>query len=411
MILGDFLKDENNLKLQTDAFVELVKIAIGTSTGEFDFSSLTEEDWTAVVKESQAHAVALLTFSATKSIKNVIPKSVYESWFRTAIMIMSANEVFVNAQNELDRLMNENGINYVVLKGIASGYYYPDYSMRPSGDIDFLTAERDFPKVKQMLINAGYEMEKEDHDLHTVFKKGRVDLELHKKPAGMPEGMQGEMAAEFLKDIAINVVREEKPKFSRPCDENHALVILFHTIYHLFAGGMGIRHLCDWACFVNKSHKNPVWQEKLLPFFEKIGLLRFVMTLTQSCIDHLNIETPVWFVNGKKELSDEIFIKVLSGGNFGRKNTNRLKHYSFVGNGEKQSNLSKLKSMVTILWKTCDTMYPFLKKAPVLHPFVFLWRIIKYIFLLMLGKKTSIKQRMQYSDERAAIFDRFEIYR
>ena len=313
------MKGENNLKLQTDAFVELVKIAIGTSTGEFDFSSLTEEDWTAVVKESQAHAVALLTFSATKSIKNVIPKSVYESWFRTAIMIMSANEVFVNAQNELDRLMNENGINYVVLKGIASGYYYPDYSMRTSGDIDFLTDIADFPKVKQVLIDAGYEMSLEDHDLHTVFTKGNIELELHKKPAGMPDGVQGEMASEFLKNIATNFVRVTNPCYSRPTDQNHALVILFHTIYHMFAGGMGIRHLCDWACFVNKTHTEAFWQAELLPIFEKMGLLRFVMTLTQSCIDYLNIDVPVWFVKAKKELSDEIFQKVLACGNFGRK--------------------------------------------------------------------------------------------
>ncbi len=406
------MNSENNLQLQKDAFVELVKIAIGTSKGEFDFSALSEADWLAVREESVAHAVTLMNFNATKDFKHLIPKSVYDGWFKASLMVMSRNTVFVNAQNELDRLMNENGIRYVILKGVASGYYYPDYSMRTSGDIDFLTDIADFPKVKEVLINAGYEMSLEDHDLHTVFKKGQVELELHKKPAGMPDGVQGEMATEFLKNIAVDFVKETNPCYSRPTDQNHVLVILFHTIYHMFAGGMGIRHLCDWACVVNQTHTAPFWSEELLPLFEKMGLLKFVMTLTQSCIDYLCIDVPVWFLSAKQELSSEIFQKVLDCGNFGRKDPNRQKHYSYTNKtGQKYTFGRKLRNMFVELCKTNSAMYPILKKVPILHPFILVWRIIRYIVLSALGKKSTLAERMKYSDERAAVFDKFEIYR
>ncbi|MBO5359161.1 MAG: nucleotidyltransferase family protein [Clostridia bacterium] len=405
------MNSENNLQLQTDAFVELVKIAIGTSKGDFDFTALNDADWLAVMEESAAHAVTLMNFNATKDFNYLIPKAIYDRWFKASIKVMSRNTVFANAQAELDRLMTENGINYVILKGVASGYYYPDYAMRTSGDIDLLTDIADFPRVKEVLINAGYEMSLEDHDLHTVFAKGDVELELHKKPAGMPEGIQGEMASEFLRDMAVNYVRVTNPAYSRPTDQNHALVILFHTIYHMFAGGMGIRHLCDWACFVNKTHTEAFWQAELLPLFEKMGLLRFVMTLTQSCIDYLNIDVPVWFIKAKKELSDEIFEKVLACGNFGRKQGKYLSDRYSSGNGVRYTFAQKLKNMFVSLCKTNSLMYPILKKVPILHPFIFVWRIIKYIVLSLLGKKTSLNERMKYADERAAVFDKFEIYR
>ena len=136
------------------------------------------------------------------------------------------------------------------------------------------------------------------------------------------------------------------------------------------------------------------------------------MTLTGACIDHLDIQCPDWFVAGSKELSDEIFEKVITLGNFGRKDPNKLKHYSFASvNGKKLTFGQKISKMFCSLNATNRDMYPILNKAPYLYPFITVWRIIKYLVLSALGKKTTLKQRMKYADERAEIFERFEIYR
>lgn len=406
------MKDINGLELSDKALVELVKIGIGTSKGNFDFSALLPDDWKNLMCESKSQAVILLTFDAAKDYIDLMPNDVYEAWFKLSVRVLSNNRSLLNAQTELDNILKQNGIEYVILKGSASAYYYPDYSKRNSGDIDFLTSTRDFPKVKELLVNAGYEMEMEDHDLHTVFKRSNVTLELHKKPAGMPDGVQGKLAENFMESTLNGALIEETPAFARPSDAVHALVILFHTIYHMFAGGMGLRHLCDWACFVNKTHKDLFWDEELLPLFKKMGLYKFVMTLTGACIDNLGIEQPDWFVEGSKELSDEIFEKVITLGNFGRKDPNKLKHYSFASlNGKKLTFGQKILKMISSLNATNRIMYPILNKAPYLYPFITVWRIIKYLALSALGKKTTLKQRMKYTDERAEIFERFEIYR
>ena len=400
----------NQLNLCDKALIELVKIGIGTSKGDFDFSVLSADDWKNIARESRAQAVILLAFDAAKDYIDLMPEDIYEAWFKLSVRVISKNRLLLNAQTELDNLLKQNKIEYVILKGSASAYYYPDYSKRNSGDIDFLTAIRDFPKVKEILINAGYEMELEDHDLHTVFKKGKVTLELHKKPAGMPDGEQGKLAEQFMESTLRSAVKEENPVFSRPDDKIHALVILFHTIYHMFAGGMGLRHLCDWACFVNKTHEESFWNDELLPLFQKMGLYKFVMTLTGACMDHLDIQCPDWFVADSKELSDEVFEKVITLGNFGRKDPNKAKHYSFASaNGERFTFWQKILKMFRSLKSTNSVMYPILNKAPYLYPFITLWRIIKYIVLSIFGKKTTLKQRMRYTDERAEIFERFGI--
>ena len=44
------------------AFLELIKISIGTSNNDFDFSSLSDEEWTKILEESKKQAVVLLCF-------------------------------------------------------------------------------------------------------------------------------------------------------------------------------------------------------------------------------------------------------------------------------------------------------------------------------------------------------------
>lgn len=400
------------LFLSEKALIELVKISIGTSLEWPDFGCLSDNDWQDIFDEAKAQSVALMSFDATKKYPGTIPEQVYNSWFNCSVSSIINNTKILNAQKQMHELFSKNNIKYVVLKGSASSYYYPDYSNRVLGDIDFLVALEDFPKTKEILVANGYEMDLEDHDLHTVFKKDNVTLELHKKPAGMPEGEPGLLAEEFMKNILCEAITEEDPAFVRPTDKIHALVILFHTIYHMFAGGMGLRQLCDWACFVNKTHDQCFWEDELLPLFKKMGLLKFVMTLTYTCIRHLDIQTPEWFVAGKAELADQIFDKVMLVGNFGKKDRSRPKRFCFISaNGERLSFTRKILKMFMSVNRTNSKMYPFLKKLPILHPFVTLWRIIKYLYLSAIGKKSSLKQRIAYADERATAFETFEIYK
>lgn len=393
------------------ALIELIKIGIGTGKGDFDFGSLSPEDWKGVMLESRAQAVSLMALDSAKEYVNLIPQDVYERWLKCSVNDIVNNSLLFKAQKELDTVLQKNNIRYMILKGSASAYYYPNSKRRVSGDIDFMAQPQKFPQITEILTDLGYTVTNEKHDVHIIFRKNGVSLEMHRRPSGVPEGKPGELAKDFMKDALETSVNRDG-NFIMPNDKIHALIILLHTVHHLFFKGMGIRHLCDWACFVNKTHKEPFWQEELLPLFEKMGLYRFVTALTSACIDYLCIDTPSWLVRDNKTLSDDIFDMVINLGNFGRKNPKRQKDYSIESvNGERLNMRQRIIVMFKALNRTNKKMYPILNKAPYLYPFIMVWRVLKYLVLSLAGKKTSLKERMNFADERAQLFEKFEIYR
>lgn len=76
----------------------------------------------------------------------------------------------------LARDLDENGIRYCVIGGLALGIH--NYS-RSTEDIDILVAEEDFPKIKEKLIRRGYTLRpgsKKNMYMHTGAGKVPVDV-------------------------------------------------------------------------------------------------------------------------------------------------------------------------------------------------------------------------------------------
>lgn len=77
--------------------------------------------------------------------------------------------------------------------------------------------------------------------------------------------------------------------FRNPEPFYHGLIMLLHMRHHLLAEGMGLRHLCDWAVFVDHFSDDEfraMFEKKL----KKTGLWRFAVTVSLSA--HLAIGLP-----------------------------------------------------------------------------------------------------------------------
>ena len=115
-----------------------------------------------------------------------------------------------------------------------------------------------------------------------------MHYELHFEPAGVPGGKAGDYVRKMLEDIQETAVRVENNEFSYiiPDDFHHGLVMLLHMQHHLLAEGIGLRHLSDWAVFVNtlsadveeKSKFEDIFKERLM----KIGLWNFAQNISLS---------------------------------------------------------------------------------------------------------------------------------
>ena len=162
----------NNTEKQ---LIELIK------ESQFGNGILSFSDWDfgAVMKEAKAQAVLGV-------VAPVIPKG-YVSDSKVVDRIIAQQKAqyirYLHKEDQLKRLLDENDIPFVILKGNAAAMYYREPSYRKMGDIDFLINVENFARTKEVMLNSGYEL-KHDADTedyrHIAFAKEKISFELHR---------------------------------------------------------------------------------------------------------------------------------------------------------------------------------------------------------------------------------------
>ncbi len=392
------------------ALLSLVRSAIHMEQNPFDFSVLSENDWSALMKESVNHSVALLAFDALKCVDVRIPENVKKRWRDIALSLFCQNFEVLDAQKELIKILEQNKVNYVILKGTASASYYPDFEKRSFGDIDFLIDSHRKEEVEKILILNGYNCTLKDYVCHSVFEKESVQFEMHYEIVGVPAGSCGTIFREYMMGAEKMGFKNENPMFSNPIHKIHAVILLLHTIHHLIDEGVGLRHLCDWACFVEKTHKEAFWQEDIYPLLKKTGTLKFASILTKTASLNLGCFCFDWAQRADDEVCNALICDILELGNFGRANKARSISGKVISN-RLENNLQDnrkgyFKEKIYSLYKRSAAM----SKGKVFVPFVFVWTLIKTLVLVACGKKTSLLKTYSYADERKAIYKTFELF-
>ncbi len=402
---------EKQLTVVQQAVLDLLKKGLGISSADPKLSDLSADLWEKVYKECRAQTVQMIGFDALAAEGITLPEKVEHNWFTVAALSLSKSLNVAAAQDALVILLDENHIPYTILKGMASAHYYPDSEKRCAGDIDFLVAGEHIEKTARLLAENGYIQEDKPNENHLAFQKNDEWLELHHSVAGMPDGHSGDLLRAELSSIIENSVTDDRG-FRRPCDMHHGIVILLHTLHHLLSSGLGLRHLCDWACFVKATGDMPFWQEELLPLLHKAGLKKTAFIITEACIKYLDLSRPCWLPQAELDGVDEFMNELLRGGNFGRKDL-QLSGTSLMltKNSENQNALTKIKRMIGALNATNHRLYPILDRMPWLYPFIMVWRMLRYIVLMLMGKRQSLLKASRYADERSKLFKKFELYK
>ena len=244
-------------------------------------------DWQEVLKESKVQSVCLSVFDAL-SEESAIEDEVFQKFELISAKQISQNMTVHSHHNYLHNLMEQKGIDYCVIKGSSSAYYYKNPLIRAMGDVDFLVKKEDLEKAKKVLIEEGFSLYEDKHISHFVFKKGRMHFEMHFSLPGMPQGKYGEIIKTYLSDIfeKSETVTIEGLEFKTPSAFHHGLILLMHTYHHMLGEGVGLRHLCDIAYFINNFNENEfeeIFKEKL----EKCGLWHFAKILAHTCYKYL----------------------------------------------------------------------------------------------------------------------------
>lgn len=199
------------------------------------------------------------------------------------VLAICTNGIRLNYEHaELHKLFTSSHIPYVVMKGPVAAAYYSQPELQVMGDVDFLVREEDLDRAGKLLESVGFRpVDDDENQAHLAYHRIYSTWEMHWEPNGIPGNQAGNLVREYLTDMIdrAELYTIEEGCFYVPCRFHHGLTLLLHTATHLINTGIGVRHLCDWAVFVESISDDEfikLFEEKL----KKTGLWRFAKLLT-----------------------------------------------------------------------------------------------------------------------------------
>ena len=371
------------------------------------------EDYGSLIHEADLQTVLPLVYQALKSQAS---EEVLRQ-IQNKMIAVCANNIRINYEHaELHKLFTENQIPYVVMKGSASAAYYPQPELRVMGDVDFLVQKKDLERAGQVLEMEGFQpTDDEENQVHIAYHRQGSAWEMHWEPNGIPGGVTGKKIRRYLSDMIEeeHLFVCEEGTFYVPSQFHHGMILLLHAATHLINTGIGVRHLCDWAVFVN-TFSDEEFLKKFEKKLKKAGLWRFAQLLTLLSEKYLHCRTCGWAGSAEPELLETMMADIFAGGNFGKKDTQRINQAKLMTDKKKGSvdDTRFVKQLIrTMNEKACIGM-PIIKKFPFLLLAGWIYVGCRHLLRIRRGERPQIHMRemVKGAAERKEIYKRFHLF-
>lgn len=272
---------------------------------------------------------------------------------------------------QIERLyqaFEENGIDYMPLKGCNLKKLYPSHELRGMSDADILIRQDCYDVIRSVLMKMGFEEQYEtDHEL--VWRSKELCLELHKQlvPCGNKDYHR------YYRNGWQFAKQQSGCRHSMSV-EDEFVFIFTHFAKHYRNGGVGCRQVVDlWVyqqCF---SQLNMSYIRKELAV---LGLDAF--------FENVQVLLAVWFgeteTNKKTDFMTEV---IFLNGNWGTVNTHAIAELIRNRRGKASVWRGKFRWFMKRVFpskKQLSYKYPLLKKWPVFLPIVWIWRSVYTVF-------------------------------
>lgn len=293
-----------NLAKTHDAFLGLVRLGIGHSNNIDYFDGV---DWVrlkALADKQGLSAVILDALNVDGS--NPIPVQMKLEWIGEVLQLYELRyRQYEKAISSLSGWYNRHGFKMMVLKGYACSIDWPRPEHRPCGDIDIWLFGRQ-KEADALLESSEFRVE----GLESVDKVKRIkaDASHHHHTVFEWQGFTVENHYDFVNVHALKSSAEMEKVFKKlgtddshsvrvigetvylPSPNLHALFLVKHMVSHFAAAEISLRHVLDWAFFVEKHGKDVDW-EWLDGMLVKYQMREFVGYINAICIDDLGFDS------------------------------------------------------------------------------------------------------------------------
>ena len=279
------------------------------------------------------------------------------------------------------KAFEDNGIDYMLLKGSKLKNLYPKTEMRLMNDADILIRVEQKGLASKVLAKLDFIEDterKEDHD--TVFnKRGELRLELHWY---IVPPYSKDYFAYFGNGWRFASIEKEGKHSYLMSPEDNLVYIFAHFANHYRHVGIGVRHLVDFWVYLQRNPN--LNEEYVYSCLEELKLKQFYINIRDTI--------GVWFEDGEStEMTDYITNQLFCFGEYKTKNARTV-----------SSELQRLKWNETIgkhrwlikafpPYEVLHTPYPILRKSKLFLPFVWIFRIIRAVFF----RRNSIRKQQE----------------
>lgn len=267
-------------------------------TKEF-FTNLSEEDWNALYQLSRQQGVLAIVFDSLEGISAYIPSQIKLKWAYGAMQIENRFDKQLSLANEIGGEFCKHNIKTVVLKGFAISQYYHIPRHRECGDFDcYLMGE--FERGNIIASKLGAKVRFDDYKHSHINYKG-LTIENHKFCTSIRGAKVNKDFETFLQQLLIDeqygISQLNDYPIYTPSPTFNALFLLKHSMLHFLYEGIKIRHLLDWAYFINNENDNINW-EICEYWCSKLNLNNFTLLLNKTIERYIGLQLPLCPLKG-----------------------------------------------------------------------------------------------------------------
>lgn len=302
------------LDKETDLFIELLQVALGTREQLSRVPSAHE--WEALYEEAERQAIVGLMLGGLDRLpKEQLPqKEFLLQWVGMSQMIESNYAIHCDRSKALERLVSEAGFRSCVLKGISVAKCYPNPERRQCGDID-LWVNGNRGEVMKWLNQFRI-----DHQVwHNVGVNifSDVPVEIHFHPGWLYNPVHnGRLQKWFEKTKPVMMGNVDSTLgVSIPTSTFNAVYSLVHSFRHLIAEGVGLRHIIDYFYIISALSEDE--REEVKALLKNFGLMKFASGMMWVLLKDCGLKPEALLFEPNEREGRFIFEKIMRGGNFG----------------------------------------------------------------------------------------------
>ncbi|MBE6732997.1 MAG: hypothetical protein E7561_03270 [Ruminococcaceae bacterium] len=357
--------------------IKLIKSAL---TGE-KYQFAADLDIDIIVKIAKKHQIQAIVYYGALNcgLSNDLPEM--QKLFLETCGFISISAQQMHELKEIFQQFDVGKIEYMPLKGTVLKALYAKPEMRVMSDADILIRTEQYNIIKPIMEKLGYaEAIESDHEL--IWKKGKVTIELHKR---LIPSYNKDYYAYFGDGWRLGKpVSDDSTRYAMSI-EDEMIYLFTHYAKHYRDAGIGIKHIVD--LWVYRNSVKELNNEYVLKELKKLQLDVFYEN-TMRTLD-------VWFKDVAPDNTTEFITGIIfNSGVYGTHEAHLLSEALKVSKQTGTTKKVRTKKIIQLMflpYKSMCQKYPFLEKAKILLPVM--W-VVRW-FNVLLFKHQKIKKNQE----------------